>query len=93
MILRTVLCYVVVMKPMYFVMKIIVTKRLNKEKKSHFLLDFLVDLCSAPTSFTKDCRFYVHFTATFDMITPYFLDFLNLQVYFLYFLLVFRVFF
>jgi hypothetical protein len=25
---------------MYFVMKIIVTKRLNKEKKSHFLLDF-----------------------------------------------------
>jgi len=39
-ILRTVLCYVVVMKPMYFVMKIIVTKRLNKEKKSYFLLDF-----------------------------------------------------
>lgn len=40
MILRTVFCYVVVMKPMYFVMKIIMTKRLNKEKKSHFLLDF-----------------------------------------------------
>ena len=36
MILRTVLCYVVAMKPMYFVMKIIVTKPLNKEKKSHF---------------------------------------------------------
>jgi len=58
-ILRTVFCYVVVMKPMYFVMKIIVTKRLNKEKKVIFYLTFGVVYDSAPTPFRKDCRFYV----------------------------------
>ncbi len=42
---RTVPCYVVAMKPMYFVMKVIVFKGLYKEKKSHFLLDFFVKIC------------------------------------------------
>jgi hypothetical protein len=55
-IFRTVLCYVAAMKPMYFIMKVVVFKGLYKEKKSHFSLDFSVKICvhTAPL-FTTVC--------------------------------------